>query len=545
MKTTFFRSLTLALAMTLCLTLLPIAAAAVDSDFVIESGVLVEYTGPGGDVVIPDGVTAIGEKAFAFAHITSVVIPDSVTVIGDGAFVYTPLTDIVIPDSVTTLGGFVFLESSLKSVVIPDSVTSMGNAMFESCSELKTATIGAGITQINDRMFYECFALTSVTLPSGLTSIGEMAFLTCASLTDITIPEGVTTIGGWAFTNCRKLSDITLPSTLTHLGDYALAGCAMTSLAVPESVTSMGEYIFSGCNRMESVTLPSGLTAIPPGTLTTCRRLKSVAIPEGVTVIGDYAFFGCDGLTSLRIPPSVTTIGSWALMGLSAMESIAVPPTVTTLADVVFHPEIIVYGEVGSAIEKHAQITQYGINFIAIDSATPPTLELPSSWAAQYVTEATAAGLVPDTLQSKFTQATTRAEFCALAVALYQSATNSDLPILTSFNDTTDENVLKMATFGVVNGVGDGNFDPDAKLTREQAAAMLSRLANAMGKPLTAGTSTFTDTGSLSSWAVEPVGQMQATGVMTGVGENTFAPKSDYTREQSIITILRLYNLVK
>jgi len=66
-----------------------------------------------------------------------------------------------------------------------------------------------------------------------------------------------------------------------------------------------------------------------------------------------------------------------------------------------------------------------------------------------------------------------------------------------------------------------------------------------MGKPLTAGTATFADTGSLSSWAVEPVGQMQATGVMTGVGENTFAPKSDYTREQSIITILRLYNLVK
>ena len=35
-----------------------------NSDFVIENGVLKEYTGKGGDVVIPDGVTSIGLDAF-------------------------------------------------------------------------------------------------------------------------------------------------------------------------------------------------------------------------------------------------------------------------------------------------------------------------------------------------------------------------------------------------------------------------------------------------------------------------------------------------
>ncbi len=34
------------------------------SDFIIENGVLVKYTGNGGDVVIPDGVTDIGYEAF-------------------------------------------------------------------------------------------------------------------------------------------------------------------------------------------------------------------------------------------------------------------------------------------------------------------------------------------------------------------------------------------------------------------------------------------------------------------------------------------------
>ena len=37
---------------------------AADDDFVIQNGVLTEYYGDGGNVVIPNGVTAIGSKAF-------------------------------------------------------------------------------------------------------------------------------------------------------------------------------------------------------------------------------------------------------------------------------------------------------------------------------------------------------------------------------------------------------------------------------------------------------------------------------------------------
>lgn len=32
------------------------------NDFVIEQGVLTKYTGPGGDVVIPEGVTVIEKR---------------------------------------------------------------------------------------------------------------------------------------------------------------------------------------------------------------------------------------------------------------------------------------------------------------------------------------------------------------------------------------------------------------------------------------------------------------------------------------------------
>ena len=73
---------------------------------------------------------------------------------------------------------------------------------------------------------------------------------------------------------------------------------------------------------------------------------------------------------------------------------------------------------------------------------------------------------------------------------------------------------------------------------------MLSRLANAMGQPLQVQAATFADKGNVSSWAIEGVGQVQAAGIMTGVGDNRFAPRDPYTREQSIITMIRLFNIV-
>lgn len=171
--------------------------------------------------------------------------------------------------------------------------------------------------------------------------------------------------------------------------------------------------------------------------------------------------------------------------------------------------------------------------------------EQPSAWAAEQVTAGIEAGIVPDSLQSGYKQAATRAEFCALATGLYETVTGSEITDRVTFTDTTDENVEKMAALGVVNGVGDGKFEPNGQLTRQAAATMLSRLADALDKPLTEQAPTFADNASIAGWAYDAVGQMQATGVMNGVGDNAFAPNDDYTREASIVTIMRLYDIVK
>ena len=58
-----------------------------EKDFVIDNGNLGKYSGPGGDAVIPEGVTGIGGCAFKNCDLrTSVIIPQGVTGIGDEAF---------------------------------------------------------------------------------------------------------------------------------------------------------------------------------------------------------------------------------------------------------------------------------------------------------------------------------------------------------------------------------------------------------------------------------------------------------------------------
>jgi hypothetical protein len=67
-------------------------------------------------------------------------------------------------------------------------------------------------------------------------------------------------------------------------------------------------------------------------------------------------------------------------------------------------------------------------------------------------------------------------------------------------------------------------------------------MADVTGKPLPKKASAFKDNDKISAWAIESVGQMQTSGIMGGTGNNTFSPKGAYTREQSIITLLRLYD---
>jgi hypothetical protein len=175
--------------------------------------------------------------------------------------------------------------------------------------------------------------------------------------------------------------------------------------------------------------------------------------------------------------------------------------------------------------------------------------DIASEWASAGIRRAHSLGLIPLGLFAyptftNYTYPTTRAEFTALAVALFESVTGIGIAGRLEFVDTDNPYAQKMGYLGVVTGVGDGRFAPDDTITREQAAVMLSRLADVLGQPLPDVAPTFADNESISYWAFAAIGHMQGSGIMSGTGNNNFSPNDDYTREQSIITVLRLFDIL-
>ena len=135
------------------------------SDYVIEDGVLKKYTGPGGDMVIPEGVTEIGEKVF-------------------------------------------MRNSRLKSVTLPAGLHTIGDRAFRSCVNLEEVTIRDGLKAIKISAFKNCTSLRRLWLPDSINALYAGCFFGCQRLKELSLPAGIQEMAPDAFKNCPALKQI-------------------------------------------------------------------------------------------------------------------------------------------------------------------------------------------------------------------------------------------------------------------------------------------------------------------------------------------------
>lgn len=324
---------------------------------VIKDNIVVEYRADSGvtEVIIPDGVTAIGDYAFrGCTGVTSVVIPYGVMSIGSSAFEgCTGLVSVEIPAAITSIGSGAFsgcsnltihyngtreqweslrIETYGVPVVCTDdgqgsenqpAVLTIQNRVVVKCDPSATGyiEIQPGVTEIAASAFNNCISIKGVVIPDGVTSIGNGAFRYCSDMLSVEIPGSVTYIGDRAFEYCNRLEEVNFTGTVSQLAALGLDTKGIKDMGTVSVTVNYGKpgngpchYVDSGDTTLTGyVIIPSGVTKIKDGTYESsafggCTGLKGVVISGSVTSIGDYAFYDCTGLTYVEVPGSVKEI---------------------------------------------------------------------------------------------------------------------------------------------------------------------------------------------------------------------------------------------
>ncbi len=308
------------------------AAAAAESAFDIQDGVLVKYTGSDREVVIPEGVTKIGAHAFSYNYqVEKVVIPEGVVDISDFTFYNCDnLKNVELPKSLKNIGNSAFYYCAFKNIEFPESLESIGNSAFDSCWSLERVLLLGKVVSIGDSAFYNCSHLKTVEFSESLESIGDHAFRYCSELKSIVIPKKVNHIGTGAFSGCETIvidpenpvydSRDNCNAVIERESGKLVQGCIGT--VIPDGVASIGNYAFSNV-RIENIKIPEGVESIDDSAFYGCWRLENVELPESLNSIGNEAFLECDELTSVTIPKGVKHIGRGAFSGC---ETIVVVP---------------------------------------------------------------------------------------------------------------------------------------------------------------------------------------------------------------------------
>ncbi len=232
---------------------------------------------------------------------------------------YLPLLYIDLPDGITEIGENAFAATLLHAIDIPETVRTLGETCFGYNRYVSgTIVIPEGVEEIPSDCFVylgQQWGIEDVVLPSTIRKIDSRAFMS-ATIRNINLPEGLESVGGSAFLY-TALKSVTLPKSCT---DYAVDN---------------NYGVFAGSLFMESMIFADGTEVIPQRIADRLAALKSVHMPEGVRIIEKYAFNNNYNLKNIDFPQSLNEIRDYAFYE-SSLEELVLPEDIRYLAPMSF-----------------------------------------------------------------------------------------------------------------------------------------------------------------------------------------------------------------
>lgn len=344
----------------------------------VRDKTIFEYAeGSGTEYTIPQGITTIGEDAFAHCvNLESVTLTDNVAVIDKHAFYFCKgLKNVYIPDSVTAINEEAFAYSrNLESITLPESLMVLQSNAFSYCSKLASVyTINPEppSPDIDDVNYWRAFTYTSnslvIYIPKGSMSSYDRVGIGWGlysdrmqeyefedSDDDPNIPNQIcyTTTDGKIAT-LRSASDfganlishtyangkgvMLFDNDVTKLANATFFGCAtLATVELPESITRIGRFAFCNCTALTEITIPSNVTVIEEGAFREATNLKTVHLNERLRTIEDYVFWKCSSIESMVLPESLRTMWGYAFADCTSLRNIALNEGLTTILDSAF-----------------------------------------------------------------------------------------------------------------------------------------------------------------------------------------------------------------
>lgn len=538
-----------------------------------------EFDGQIKQIVVEEGITAIGSEAFCHCfNATCVTLPSTLKTIEDGAFLYCEsLQTITIPENATNIGGgmvssvfggCISMEKILVSEENP-AYTSVNGILYNKsktelilCPEAFTGAcaVPEGTVKIEEGAFGFCTGLTEICIPGSVKEIGEYAFLGCTALTRADLSALTCEFFPYIFDGCTALNRITLPENYPYykqdaqgalyapdmsrlifcprgytgsfsvpygvksIEDHAFDGCVnLKSAVLSETVERIGCNAFRECTALTRVTIPNGVKVIEGNAFELCTSLESVKIPGSVETIEGGAFRICTSLRSISLEYGLKVIGYCAFEGCESLTEVAIPDSLTVLDEKAFEN----CTSLSSVILPGDGLEECGINIflgcvnirnVYFRGKAPSAQELEESY---YALDPGKATLYYVEGQPGWASPTMN----GFITATWSGKVATDV-VQTDYFYTPVHWAMET---GITTGVGKDMFRPENSCTRGQIVTFLWRAAGCP-EPETGGTP-FTDV-SVGDYYNEAVLWAVEQGITNGVGHGRFSPEGTCTRGQ-------------
>ena len=313
------------------------------------------------EIVLPNGLTHIGNNAFLQAAVTEVTIPNTVVSIGTNAFWNCNTIETTLPASVRELGATAFYGTFVVNVdanspylcsegggkvlyskdkttlyqvsqdcagdfTIPSTVTTINDFAMNGCANVTGELVIPNNVQTIGKGAFEKTGFTSLTLGSSVKEIGQAAFKDCTKMTgDLVIPASVTTIGGNAFASTGFNGKLDFQAQIEEFPAAIFKGLNFTSVSFSGSVKSIGDHAFENCEQLATVTFGQGLETVGQYAFYNSGLSGALTFPDSLKKIDTYAFAECPHITGITLPEGNATIEYAAFTGDTGVQKIKIP----------------------------------------------------------------------------------------------------------------------------------------------------------------------------------------------------------------------------